>query len=888
MTGPDGLRVEHLVDPLGLTERAPRLSWRLPGGAREQVAYRVRGETGGRAWDTGRVASDRSLFVPYGGPPLASRQRVTWAVKVWTDAGESPWSPQASWETGLLDAADWEASWIRPAEPGGVPPAGSRPAYHLAGETVVERPVARARVYATAHGVYELFVNGARVGDADLAPGFTAYATRTQVQAHDVTALAGPGRVVLTAVLSDGWYRGRTSFHRLPDGFGDRTAFLAQLHLDHDDGTTTVFGTGPDWRSATGPITAADLFDGQETDLRAEPADWSPVVAEHRPTLLVSSPAPPVRPLEELRPVAVTRPAPGRTIVDFGQNLNGRVRLSALGPRGTSLLLTHAEALTPSGDVDTSSAETALPWYEAPRGPQGDRVISAGRPGEAFEPRHTRHGFRYLRVDGPEIGPGDVTAVVLGSDLPRTGWFRCSDDRVNQLYEIAFWTFRNQQCDVPQTEITRECAGWTDWGFNLPAARLLHDVSGLTVKWLRDLASDQWPDGTVRNYAPDPLGPRSLTARFAIPHGQAGWGDAAVAVPWELWRGYGDERVLAEQFASMTAWVDRVAREARDRRHPSRAAARPQPAPHEEFLWDTGYHFGEHLEPGKGNADTGDPALTVGPDLDAFMKEAVERAQEKDPAVFATAYFYRSADLLARIAGVLGRDADAVKYRALADRVRAAWQAEFTGPDGVPLDDAQATHVRALAFGLVSEEARERAARRLVELIRAAGNHPGTGLPATPLLLPVLAATGHADVAYDLLLQETSPSWLTVIERGGTTFWEEWDGIAADGSTHQSLSLPTRATLVEFLHAHVAGIRPVGPGYRRFLVAPQPGGGLTWADARFDAPYGRIRSAWRIEDGAFSLTVTVPPGTTAEIVLPDGRRAEAAAGTHAFGPGSRP
>ncbi|WP_245191840.1 family 78 glycoside hydrolase catalytic domain [Amycolatopsis azurea] len=563
------------------------MSWRLPDGSREQRAYRIRGDAGGREWDTGWIGSDQSLFRAHGGPPPVSGERVRCAVRVSTELGTSDWSAPLTWETGLLAPEDWVASWIGPAETE-VPPPGFRPAYHLRTTVTLPGPVARARVYATAHGIYELFLGGERVGDAELSPGLTAYRDHLHVQAHDVTGLLQPGEVVFGAILSDGWYRGRTSYHRLPDGFGDRTALLAQLHVDYEDGTTAVFGTGPGWRSAAGAVRGADFFDGVEADLREEltgwtlpgdvPGEWAPVAA--RPAVaarLVSSPAPPVRRVQELPALSVTRLRRDRHIIDFGQNLAGWVRLANLGPRGTTLRLTHAEALRPDGDVDTAGGTATLRWYSPPRGIQGDRVVSAGELGEVFEPRHTRHGFRYLRVDGHpgEIAPGDVTAVAVSSDLLRTGWFRCSDERVNRLHEIAFWTYRNQECDVPTAEITRETSGWTDWGYNVRGARLLHDVSGLSVKWLADLAADQWPDGTVRNYAPDPLGPGSLTARFAIPHGQAGWGDSAVSVPWEIWRAYGDEEVLSRQYASMTAWVERVARVARENRHPARRSARP-------------------------------------------------------------------------------------------------------------------------------------------------------------------------------------------------------------------------------------------------------------------------------------------------------------------------
>ncbi|WP_410606487.1 family 78 glycoside hydrolase catalytic domain [Amycolatopsis sp. lyj-109] len=898
MNAPSDLRVEHRAVPIGVTVPAPRVSWRLPDGAREQRAYRIRGDAGGRAWDTGWVETDRSLFRPHGGPAPVSREPVRLAVRVRTDLGVSDWSAPLSWETGLLAPTDWSASWIGPAE-AEVPPPGFRPAYHLRTTFTVTGPVARARVYATAHGLYELFLGGERVGDAELAPGLTAYRTRLHVQAHDVTGHLRPGEAVFGATLSDGWYRGRTSYHRLPDGFGDRTALLAQLHIDYADGTTAVAGTGPGWRSAAGAVQGADFFDGVEADLRDDltgwtrpgvpPGEWAPVVV--RPPVaarLVSSPAPQVRRVQELLPVSVTRTRPGRHIVDFGQNLGGWVRLANLGPRGTELRLTHAEALRPDGDVDTTGATATLRWYDPPRGIQGDRVVSAGAAGDVFEPRHTRHGFRYLRIDGHpgRLGPDDVTAVAVSSDLPRTGWFRCSDERVNRLHEIAFWTYRNQECDVPTAEIARETSGWTDWGFNVRGARLLHDVSGLSVKWLADLAADQWPDGTVRNYAPDPLGPGSRDARFAIPHGQAGWGDSAVSVPWEIWRAYGDEELLARQYPSMTAWVERVVRVARENRHPARRAARPEPAPHEEFLWDTGYHFGEHLEPGPPK-----PLVTLGrrnlaeiTDLDEFTAAVVEEMSARDHAVFATAYFQRSARLLARIAAVLGRDDDARRYRRLAADVRAAWQAEFIRPDGTLTEPTQATHLRALAFDLVPEALRGFTATRLATLIRDAGTRPGTGLPSTHLLLPTLAATGHLGLAYELLFQRGTPSWLSVPERGGTTFWETWDGIGADGSTRLALNLPTRASVVEFLHGTVAGIRLNRriPAYRRFTVAPRPGGGITWAEARYESPYGTIEVAWRIERERFSVDVTVPPGTTADIVLPDGTRAEAGPGTHGF------
>ncbi|EMD29271.1 alpha-L-rhamnosidase-related protein [Amycolatopsis azurea] len=303
-------------------------------------------------------------------------------------------------------------------------------------------------------------------------------------------------------------------------------------------------------------------------------------------------------------------------------------------------------------------------------------------------------------------------------------------------------------------------------------------------------------------------------------------------------------------------------------------------------MWDTGYHFGEHLEPGppKPLATLGRRNLTQITDLDEFTAAVVEEMSARDHGVFATAYFHRSARLLARIAAILGHDEDARRYRRLAAEVRTAWQKEFVAADGTLADPTQATYVRALAFELVPEELRGRTAARLAALIRDAGTRPGTGLPATHLLLPTLAENGHLDLAYELLFQRGTPSWMSVPERGGTTFWESWDGIGADGSIRLALNLPTRASVVEFLHGFIAGIRLDRqiPAYRRFTVAPRPGGGITWAEARYESPYGAIEVSWRIAGGEFSLEVIVPPGTTADVVLPDGTRAEAGPGTHGF------
>ena len=851
VNAPSHLGVEHLgASVLGLGERRPRLSWRLPTGSTRQEAHAI--EIDGR--DLGRFDSEDCVLVRWPADTLASRQRVVWRVKVWTDAGESEWSSLAWFETGLLEQSDWVARWIEPYE-------AERSAHVLRHSFQLPAPVAHARVYATAHGIYETFLNGRRVGDVELAPGFTSYPTTLHVQVYDVGDLLVSGENEWEVVLSDGWWRGHTGFFQLADGYGSALAFLGQLHADD-----VVITTGPQWWSATGPLLTADLMAGQSEDHRARPTAWHPVsVADHGLGRLAYSPAPPTRRVQELRPVAVTRPHPDRQVVDLGQNINGWLRLSDLGPAGTALTIVHGEFLNEAGDV---TQDHLSPDFLGEQKHVGmiDRVVAAGSPGEVFEPRHTTHGFQYARIEGHpgRLTPDDVTGVVVHTDLRRTGWFRSSDERLNRLHDITEWSFRDNACEIPTDCPQRERAGWTgDWQLFIPTGAFLYDVAGFSLKWLRDLMAEQLDDGRITNYVPDPLRFRISTSGMWLGRqGSSGWGDAVVMVPWEMWRAYGDRDVLAEVWPSMVTWVDFAATAARTLRYPGRAEARPEPAPHEEFLWDGGYHWGEWLEPGAQSDDH----------------------MQVDQGSVATAFLHHSAALAARIGRLLGHDTEATRFEDMAANVLEAWRTEFIGPDGALTPDTQANHVRALAFGLVPDELRAHTAGRLVALIREAGTHLGTGFLATPYLLPVLADTGHLDVAYELLLQDTPPSWLAMVGRGATTVWELWEGIDTDGVPHESLNHYSKGAVISFLHNYVAGITLLDgyPAYRRFRVEPRPGGDLTWAEAVHDSPYGRIESAWHLDGSSLRLTVTVPPGTVAEVVLPDGTRHDQGPGTATY------
>ena len=476
------------------------------------------------------------------------------------------------------------AAWIRPHEPV-VAEAGARPAHVLGTGFELAGDIRDATLEVTAHGLVEVFVNGHRVGDDELVPGFTAYRKRLQVFSYPVADVLRPGPNRVEVLLSDGWFRGRHGFERRPDGFGTETALLLRLDVVDADGTSTRVVTDADWRSRPSHVTRADLMDGQSVDFRLlddpDRADWAPVTVASGAlyddrSRLVDATAPPVRRVETLAPASVTRPRPGTAVIDVGQEINGWMRLADLGPRDTHLTLTHGEVLDDDGLVSTENLR-AFVFATGERLPAGqvDEVISAGRDGDVFEPRHTTHGFRYVQIDGvpDDWDAAGARAIVVHTDLRPVGAFACSDERLNRLHEVVRWSFRGNACDIPTDCPQRERSGFTgDWQVFVDTAALLYDVQGFSAKWLADLAADQWADGRVPTVIPNPAGDGPSGVVFEdLSAGSAGWGDAAVLVPWELWRLYGDLAVLRRRLPSMLAWVRYAAGAAASARHPDRA-----------------------------------------------------------------------------------------------------------------------------------------------------------------------------------------------------------------------------------------------------------------------------------------------------------------------------
>ncbi len=871
---PTRLRVEHGPGLLGITTESPRLSWHLPVAAQRQSAYRVEAVIDGRAVET-VVASESPILQSWPFDPLASRSSVSWRVQTETDLGWSTWSQPTTFETGLLQRDDWHGTFIGlPGDGRGHGKRGERGAVYFRRRFVVSELVTQVRVRATALGLYEFHLDGERIGDLELTPGFTDYRYSLEAQTFDIGDRLTPGDHELVATLTDGWYRGSVGFTREEFAFGEQLGLLAQLEFVNAAGDRTIIATDTTWEATDrGPITAADLMEGEHVDLRIPfpPVDgWTTCVeVPADPSVpILSSTAPPTRAVETYTPLRIVRVDDERQVVALPANINGWLRIagSALGEPGREITVVHGESLAEDGDVDMAPLEVLDFVTQTPLGHgQVDQITSAGADSPAFEPRHTTHGFQYARVIGaPDLTVEDVSGVMVHTDLDRTGWFRCSDEQLNALHDAAVLSFRGNACETPTDCPQRERAGWTgDWQIFLPTATYLYDVAGFSDRWLRNLADAQWPDGRVTNHVPDPVGPAGRSHPLAAyMTGSSGWGDAAVLVPFEIWRAYGDLDLLRRQYPSMQKWVNFALDVARTQRHPTREAARPVPAPHETYLWDAGFHWGEWSEP-----DT---------DMMAVLSGQV------DQGYVATAYLSRSLDTLAATARLLGEHNDAVEYDELSDRARAAWQAEYLSDDGSVSPSTQANLCRALAFDLVPIGARQAIVEDLAAAIEAADFHVGTGFLTTPFLLPTLADEGRLDLAYRLLLQDTAPSWLAMIDAGATTIWENWEPATAEHPGSQNHY--SKGAVVTFLHRYVAGIVPIEgePGYRRFRIRPQPGGGITWAEGQLDSPFGPIRSEWRRESVGWILDVEVPSGTRAEVVLPDGASYDVGPGHHAM------
>lgn len=718
--------------------------------------------------------------------------------------------------------------------------------------------VVEAVLRATARGVFIASVGGTPVSDEVLSPGWSSYEWRLRYRSYDVADLlraAPDGVVVLGLALGNGWHRGRLGWSGGRAFYGDELGALAQLEIVFADGHRQVVVTDEAWTAGPSAVLANDLYDGQTIDARLADdawqrpgftgAGWVGVHAqEFDPAVLVTYVGPVVRRQEELAPVRVWVSPAGALLVDFGQNIVGWLRTAVRGASGTTVTVRHAEVLE-NGELGVRPLRTVAAT---------DRFVLSGGD-DVFEPTLTFHGFRYVQVDGwpgsPETLRDALVAVVVHSDLPRTGTFACSDELLNQLHRNVVWGARGNFLDLPTDCPQRdERLGWTgDIAVFAPTAAFLFDVSGFLRNWLADLDAEQRAaDGLVPFVVPDVLKYTEHPKEFPEPETSAIWSDAAVWVPWALWQAYGDRRVLDEGYPAMTA-------------HVRRAASLTS----ETGLWDRGFQFGDWLDP------------TAPPD-EPFRAKA-------DSGVVATACLYRSARTLADVAAILGRTADADEFAALAARTRTAFVEHYVTDDGRIRSDAVTVYALAIVFGLLDEPATRRAGERLAELVAENGHHIATGFAGTPYVCDALTVTGHVDDAYRLLLQRECPSWLYPVTMGATTIWERWDAMLPDGSINPgemtSFNHYALGAVADWMHRVVGGLAPAEPGYRTVRVAPRPGGGLTWAETSLDTPHGRVAVAWRLGPGGeFEVEVTVPEGVVAELDVPGAAPRRVGGGRH--------
>ncbi|MET9762286.1 alpha-L-rhamnosidase [Streptomyces sp. NPDC006372] len=737
--------------------------------------------------------------------------------------------PTGEWTSLAFDHSSWPAA--KKAAEWGAGPWGEvtpdhAPAAQLRHTFRLKRgKIARARLYATALGLYEPRINGRRVGEDRLAPGWTDYAKRVQYQTYDVTELLSTGANALGVTLAAGWYSGNIAWAG-PHHYGERPALLAQLEVTYQDGSTQRVTSGTGWRAATGPITRADLLAGEDYDARLETEGWTrsgfddghwapaeavdDVTAE--PVAQIDEPCR----VERILPAReVTEPKPGVYVYDFGQNMVGTVRLTVSGEAGTTIRLRHAEVLNPDGTIYTANLRTARAT---------DTYVCKGTGPETCEPRFTFHGFRYVEVTGCDSAPprSAVKGLVVHTAAPFTMEFDTDAPMLNQLHSNITWGQRGNFLSVPtDTPARDERLGWTgDINVFAPTATYVMESARFLSKWLQDLREAQTDDGAFPDVAPNPR----ITGS-----GTAGWGDAGVTVPWALYQAYGDTRVLEESWPSMLRWLDHL-----------RA------------------HSSGYLRPATGYGDW----LNV---------------QDETPKdVIATAYFAHAADLVARTAQALGKDSK--PYTELFHAVRDAFRAAYVDKTARVKGDTQTAYVLALSMDLLAETDREPAAERLVSLIRGKDWHLSTGFLGTPRLLPVLTDTGHVDVAYRLLEQRSFPSWGYPIDRGSTTMWERWDSIRPDGSFQDagmnSFNHYAYGCVGEWMYASIAGIAPGEPGYRKVLVRPRPGGSLKRAQGRLNSVRGPISTRWTLDGEKFSLSLGVPANTTAEVWIPLRRDAD--------------
>ncbi|MEW9053763.1 MAG: family 78 glycoside hydrolase catalytic domain [Neobacillus sp.] len=835
------LTCEYRINPLGLDVKKPRISWKIESNQRgtTQFAYHLqvclKEDFENPIWDSGYTESEQSLHIVYEGPKLKSSTRYYYRVKIWDNfSRESEWSDIAWWETAFFETSEWKAKWITP-NPQELD-LSSEPAFLLRKEFDLKEGIESARIYATGAGLYELYLNGERVGEDLLTPGWTSYSKRIQYQTYDVTSFLKKSSNAIGAMLADGWYKGELSWDAKRNIYGHKRGIVLQLHVRYLDGTEEIIATDQTWKASTGPILYSELYHGETYDARLEQKGWTNLDfndSNWKETMILDLPLKylvaqennPTRVTETVIPKSVFITPAGDTVLDMGQNMVGRIRFTVDAPAGTKITLEHAEVLDKDGNIYFRNLRAAKQKVE---------YITKGEGIENYAPFFTFQGFRYVKVEGyPGLENSllleNFVGEVLHTDMLETGNFETSNPMVNQLQQNIKWGQRGNFVDVPTDCPQRdERLGWTgDAQVFIRTALFNYQGGAFFTKWLRDLAVDQLPNGGVPFVIPNVVDGDSSAA----------WGDAAVICPWTVYLSYGDTRLLEEQYSSMQAWVEYIRSQGEN-----------------EVAWNTGFHFGDWL----GLDSRADSYFGATPD-----------------ELIATAYYAYSTRLLRDTAKVLNKEDDVKRYDELLNRIKQYYKDEFITPLGRLAVTTQTAHVLTLMFNLVEGKIKERIAYDLNQLVLENDYHLTTGFVGTPYLNLALSNNGYHETAVKLLLQETYPSWLYSVSKGATTIWEHWDGIKEDGSfwsdDMNSFNHYAYGAIGEWMYRVVAGLDmdESVPGYKRIRIQPRIGGKeLTYARATHESMYGRIVSAWNITKKEVTIEAEVPVNTTAEIFLP--------------------
>lgn len=794
------------------------------------------------------VHTTEQTGIRYSGPELKPFTRYTAYLQVEDNRGEKS-SAEVSFETGRMGRG-WKGIWISDASYSFTEKGVSPVPMMFRKKISLSRKIRSAKLYATALGIYEMNINGQKVGDRYFAPGFTSYKHEMQYQVYDVTDQLEQENT-LTAVVAGGWAVGSFVFTRVNRFDGDRQAFLAELRIIYEDGTEEVIGTDETWEvTEDGPYRMADFYDGETFDATVDEKQivWRKTTPEQLkfvPNLTVEYGSP-VKAHEEMKPVSCKKLDDGTLIYDFGQNFAGVVKLKISGKKGQVITVRHAEILNRDGSLNVKFLRTAKAT-----------VTYTCRGGEQeYSPCLTYMGFRYISLNGIDDTDVEVSALVLYSDIEQIGEFTCSDPMINQLQSNIVWSSKSNFVDIPTDCPQRdERMGWTgDIAVFAPTACFNFDISRFLDKWLLDVRAEQLPTGGIPNTVPvQGYGFPATMPSMAIDW----WGDACVLVPWAQYQAKGDVQILRDMYPAMKKYVKAC-----------RFWAGIGFGKH-RYIWNTPsvLHFGDW----------------VAPDV---PKMSQWQARSKWTA---TASLCNTSRITGLAAEILGEEEDAKYYKKLSDKVADAYVSVFTDGNGKMKNEFQTAYVLPLWFHMFPEDVQAKAAENLVKLVEASDYRIGTGFPGTPYILFALADNGQEDAAFKMLMNTECPSWLYEVRSGATTIWERWDGLDENGEcpisndgTDMMISYNHYASgaVGAFLYQRIAGIEATKPGYKSFRICPLPGGGMTSAKGSTVTPYGKIVSDWRIEDGEFRLDIEVPVGTKCTAVLPDGSRAEYGSGTY--------